>query len=316
MLNNRSKNIDLIKSSELILGLVLVLILLAGSLFVGGFFSSRNFFNILRTVSTVGILALGQSFVILTGELDLSIGSILSLSVISGATVILYGTFQALLLGILVGGLLGFINGLFVTTFKIDSLMMTLGTLSIYAGLANILSGGQAVFLRNRPLYLWLGQGDILGMPIPFFIFLLLFLFSYLFLSYTVWGKQLYYTGSNPNAAYNSGINTNKIKLIAFTLSGLFAAISGPLIAARVGRIIPYQGEGLEIIAIAMAVFGGVALKGGKGTAVGILLGVVVYQTLMNVLNLSGMGSYMEQVIRGFLLIFIVAIYKYFDSKS
>ena len=297
----------------------ILLAILAGLMIIGGFFvpalvQKDNLLNVLRLAAIVGLAAIGSTVVLLVGEIDLSIGSIMSLSLVTGGLMVGYGSGPALVVTCLTGVLLGIINGLLVTRLKINSLMVTLGTMSIFGGLANVVTRGQSIFLYDLPFYLWLGRGQIAGIPVPIILFLLVGMVLSIFLMFTKTGKEIYFTGGNKRAAWISGININKIKLMAYGVAGLTAAMAGPLLSSQTNRITPIQGTGFELSAIAVAVLGGTSLIGGKGTIIGTVLGAIMFQLLLNVLTLSGVGTYMEQVLKGFLLIVIVVVYQVIDK--
>lgn len=304
----------ILKNHNFILLTILALILIIGGFFVPALVQKDNLLNVLRLAAIVGLAAIGSTVVLLVGEIDLSIGSIMSLSLVTGGLMVGYGSGAALAATCLTGIVLGLINGLFVTKLKINSLMVTLGTMSIFGGFANLVTRGQSIFLYDAPFYLWLGRGHLGGIPVPVILFLFVGIVLSIFLRFTKTGKEIYFTGANKRAAWISGINVNKIKLMAYGVSGLTASLAGPLLSSQTNRITPIQGAGFELSAIAVAVLGGTALIGGKGTITGTILAAMMFQLLLNILTLSGVGTYMEQVLKGFLLIVIVVIYQIIDK--
>jgi len=313
-LDNDNFKKGILKNHTFILFIILACVMIIGSIFVPSLAQKGNLLNVLRLASIVGLAAIGATMVLLVGEIDLSIGSIMSLSLVTGGLMVGYGSLPALAVTCLTGIVLGIINGVLVTKLKINSLMVTLGTMSVFAGLANVVTRGQSIFLYDSPLYLSLGRGYIAGIPVPVIIFLFVGIVLSIMLRYTKTGKEIYFTGANKRAAWVSGINTDKIKLIAYSISGLTAALAGPLLSSQTNRITPIQGVGFELSAIAVAVLGGTSLIGGKGTVIGTILGALTFQLLLNVLTLSGVGTYMEQVLKGFLLIVIVVVYQVIDK--
>jgi ribose/xylose/arabinose/galactoside ABC-type transport system permease subunit len=191
---------------------------------------------------------------------------------------------------------------------------MTLGTLAVYGGLASVVSSGQAVYLYKTPSYIWTGTGNIAGVPFPVVVFLIVCAVAMVVLSTTSIGRRIYYTGANPVAAWYSGINVPRVKMLVFMISGLCAAMAGPLLASQTNRVTPTQGLGMELSAIAIAVLGGTALDGARGTVLGTLTGALIYGALLNILALSGVGTYMEQVLKGVLLIVIVLVFNWIRS--
>ncbi|MGI6114279.1 MAG: ABC transporter permease [Mahellales bacterium] len=308
-------NKRILRHNIFILICILAATLIIGGIFVTTIFQSTNITNVLRISSIVGIVAIGSTIVLLTGEIDLSVGSIMSLSLVTGGYFLQFGSAAGLILTYLTGLLLGIINGLIVTKGNITSLMVTLGTLSVYGGLANVIARGQATYLYNADAYLWLGKGYIAGLPFPVILFLILSIIFSVFLSYTRTGKHIYFAGANARAALYSGVKVHRIKILAYALSGLCAAAAGPLLSSQTNRITPTQGTGYELSAIAIAVLGGTSLDGGKGNIIGTLLGALTYGFLLNILTLSGIGTYMEQVLKGVLLVAIVMIFENINKR-
>ncbi|PKM81203.1 MAG: ribose ABC transporter permease [Firmicutes bacterium HGW-Firmicutes-14] len=313
-MNKNNLRQALLKNHTFILFIIMACVMIIGSIFVPSLMQKDNLLNVLRLASIVGLAAIGSTVVLLVGEIDLSIGSIMSLSLVTGGLMVGYGSVPALTVTCLTGIILGIVNGVFVTKLKINSLMVTLGTMSVFGGLANVATRGQSIFLYDSPLYLWLGRGYIGGIPVPVIIFLSVGIILSLLLRFTKTGKEIYFTGANKRAAWISGININKIKITAYAVSGLTAALAGPLLSSQTNRITPIQGVGFELSAIAVAVLGGTSLSGGKGTVIGTILGALTFQLLLNILTLSGVGTYMEQVLKGFLLIVIVVVYQVVDK--
>ncbi len=313
-LDNGNVKKAILKNHTFILFIILACVMIIGSIFVPSLAQKGNLLNVLRLASIVGLAAIGATVVLLVGEIDLSIGSVMSLSLVAGGMMVGYGSVPALAATCLTGIVLGIINGVLVTKLKINSLMVTLGTMSVFAGFANVVTRGQSVFLYDAPFYLSLGRGYIAGIPVPVIIFLSVGILLSIMLKYTKTGKEIYFTGANTRAAWISGINTDRIKLIAYSISGLTAALAGPLLSSQTNRITPIQGVGFELSAIAVAVLGGTSLIGGKGTVIGTILGALTFQLLLNVLTLSGVGTYMEQVLKGLLLIVIVVVYQIVDK--
>lgn len=301
---------NLFRENIVISIILLILVLAIGGVLVPNIFQAMNIINVIRIVSIVGLVAIGETFVLLTGEIDISVGSIMSLTLAIGGLLLPLGTLPAIILSLLLGTALGAINGIAITKGKINSLIMTLGTLSIFAGLALVATRGQASYLYDYEIYLWLGKGYLMGLPVSVIFFIIITIIGTIFLMLTKKGKQLIYTGANRNAAWCSGIKVDNIKIIAFSISGFLAALAGPFFASQTNRITPIQGVGFELSAIAIAVLGGTSLTGGKGNVIGTVIGALTYGFLLNILSLSGIGTYLEQVLKGGLLIFIVLIFQ------
>ncbi|MDR0720894.1 MAG: ABC transporter permease [Treponema sp.] len=297
-------------NSDFVLFVIFIVVFVVGSVLVPQMLQVINITNVIRNASIVGIVAMGATFVLLTGEVDLSVGSILSLSAVFGG--IFLGSINPVLcfiFSLLLGGVLGLINGLLVSKGKITSLMVTLGIMSVYGGLALIINRSRSIYLYEVTLYQWLCKGSILGIPFPTVLFLVLTLIFAYIMNNTALGRQTYYVGANQTAAVFSGVKADNIKIIMYVISGSCAALAGPILSAQTNRITPNVGTGYELSAIAIAVLGGNSLDGGQGSILGTFIAAMVYSFLLNILTLSGIGTYMEQVLKGFLLIVIVAVF-------
>lgn len=294
-------------------GVFLILLLLAGglSLYTDTFLTSTNIFNILRAFSWIAISAFGQCMVIITGGIDLSVGSVMGLSGLVTGMLLVRGVNVpvAVIGGLLVGLMIGLLNGLMITAGKLPPFIATLGSLLMARGLCYGLSGGWPV--RDLPLaFRNLGQYDLpiggMGVPLPLIFMLILAVMTSAFLSRTVWGYRIYALGGNETATALSGINTNRIKLMVYSLCGLLSAIGGVLMTARLGVAAPTAAQGYELDVIAAAVVGGTSLKGGEGTILGVLIGAAIMQVLRNGLVLMGVSAYWLQAVQG--LVIVVAI--------
>jgi ribose transport system permease protein len=298
------------RNENALLLLVLAVVLAGGGLLVPHVFQVDNITNVLRGSSIVGLVAVGMTFVLLTGEIDLSVGSTMSLSLVIGGQFLDHGSAVALAATALCGLALGAINGIAVGYGRVNSLIMTLGTLAIYGGVANVVARGQAVYLYHSPAYTWTGKGTLLGLPFPLIVFLVVCAAGTVVLVLTTVGRRIYFTGASPAAAFYSGIDVARTKALVFAISGLLAALAGPLLASQTDRITPTQGVGLELAAIAIAALGGTALDGARGTIAGTLIGALIYGFLLNILALSGVETYTEQVLKGLLLIVVVLVFQ------
>lgn len=296
------------RHESVLLVILLVAVLIVGGLFEPAVFQAGNLANVSRNAAIIGIGGVGMTFVLLAGELDLSIGSIMSLSLVIGGRFLDHGAVVALVATALCGVVLGAINGFAVGYGRVNSLIMTLGTLALYSGLAGLVTRGQAIYLLETKAYTWLGTGDVAGVPVPVLLFVAVVAVGTLVLSSMGIGRRIYFTGTNPVAAWYSGINVARTKLFVFMVSGLLAAMAGPPMASLTNRITPGTGAGFELGAIAVAVLGGTALAGGRGSVVGTAVGALIFALVSNILALSGSSTYTNQVVRGCLLIFVVLV--------
>ncbi len=294
------------------LGLVIaliVLIIIIGSRQSEIFFTVRNWLNIGAAVALIGVVAIAQTMVMLSGGLDVAIASTVGLTSVSIAMALrdTNSVPFALLVGVGVGGGLGFINGALITWGRLNPVIATLGTLSAYQGIGFVITNGSAIGVINQDFNA-IG-GKVWEVPIPLIILLVLAVLFIIFLRHTDIGRNIYAMGGNPIAARLAGINLNRYKLGIYTLSGVIAGVAAIILTARAQSGQPASGsQGLEFQSITAAVLGGTALSGGKGTIVGTLLGVLIIGTLNNGMILMGVQTFWQQVARGLLLIIATLI--------
>lgn len=282
------------------------------------FLTTRNMINVLRQVSINGILAIGMTFVILMRGIDLSVGSIVALAGVISASLATtsttamvaggpYPAVFAFLVGISVGAACGAFSGIAVSRFHVPAFVSTLGMLSIARGFTLIYAGGKPV-PALVPAYRWIGTGNILGVPIPVILLALVFFLSWFVLSYTRFGRHIYAAGGNPHAAKVSGINVSQVELTVYIISGILAGIAGMVLVARTGSALTQAGIAYELDAIAAVVIGGTSLSGGVGKVTGTLIGALLIGVLNNGLDLMGVESYYQQVVKGILIVAAVML--------
>ncbi len=270
----------------------------------------NNFLSLLRQSAINGLIAFGMTCVILTGGIDLSVGSVLALTSIICAHTIKIGLPAPLsmLIALIFGIILGTISGLMVTKSRLQPFIATLITMTGYRGLTMILSGGKPISrLGNNLLLNQIGKGSFLGIPIPVWILIIFFAIFLFVLKKTVLGRQIYATGSNAKAAELAGININNIKLIVYAVSGFMASLSGLILVSRLGSAQPTLGSGYELDAIAAVALGGTSMTGGRGKITGTLIGILIIAVLNNGLNIIGVSSYYQDVVKA-LVIFLAVI--------
>lgn len=270
----------------------------------------NNFLSLLRQSAINGLIAFGMTCVILTGGIDLSVGSVLALTSIICAHTIKIGLPAPLymLIALIFGIILGTISGLMVTKSRLQPFIATLITMTGYRGLTMILSGGKPISrLGNNLLLNQIGKGSFLGIPIPVWILIIFFTIFLFVLKKTVLGRQIYATGSNAKAAELAGININNIKLIVYAVSGFMASLSGLILVSRLGSAQPTLGSGYELDAIAAVALGGTSMTGGRGKITGTLIGILIIAVLNNGLNIIGVSSYYQDVVKA-LVIFLAVI--------
>lgn len=296
-------------------GIVFAFILIVAVLTVSNefFLTAGNISNVLLQTSINGILAIGMTFVILTRGIDLSVGSVVALSGIvaasfatTSATAGVAGApFSPLLvlpIGILVGVACGLLVGVIVSRFAVPAFVATLGMLSAARGLTLIYGGGKPVPALTTD-FRWIGTGNIMGIPMPVVILLVVFAISWWILNRTRFGRYIYAVGGNPHAAKTSGINVSRIRSSVYVISGALAGLAGMILAARTGSALPQAGIAYELDAIAAVVIGGTSLSGGVGRITGTLIGALIIGVMNNGLDLMGIQSYYQQVLKGALIV-------------
>ncbi|SPT67557.1 Ribose transport system permease protein rbsC [Anaerobiospirillum thomasii] len=282
------------------------------------FLSYDNMLIILRQISINGILAIGMTFVIITAGVDLSVGSVLALAGIvaarfatSNSGLKIGDTTDAVLLPFLIalaiGTVCGYVNGAILSKYRIQPFIVTMGMLSAARGLTLLTTGGNPVSQLNSD-FRWIGNGYMAGIPVPVVIYLLIFILSWILLYKTTFGRYVFAVGGNEKSARTSGINIVRIKVLVYTLSGALAGIAGLILTARTGSAQTNAGNAYELDAIAAVVIGGTSMTGGIGTLAGTFFGVLIIGVMNNSLDLLGVPSYYQQVIKGALIVIAVLL--------
>ena len=303
--------------------IVLIVICIVFAILEPNFLSERNIFNVLRQVSIYGILAVGMTFVILTGGIDLSVGSVLAFAGIVAASVekggrgLLtvgaageaagFGVPAAILAAVGVGLLAGTLQGLGVAKLKVPAFIVTMGGMSVFRGATLLWSGGQPIS-AFRPEYKLLGQGFVGPVPIPVLFFLVFALAGYVVLKYTRFGRRIYAVGGNAEASRLSGLNTSRLVMSVYIISGFCAGLAGFLLSSRLNSAEQVAGMGYELTVIAGVVIGGTSLFGGEGSIFGTVIGTVLIGVLSNGLTLLNVNPYYQQILVGLIIVFAVFI--------
>jgi len=274
------------------------------------FLTVSNWTIIITQVSINALLAFGVTFVIITGGIDLSLGSIVAVAGVSAAMLAHPNSYPVILpivIGLLAGLLIGAFNGFIITKSKIAPFIVTLGTMTIGRGLALILSNGRPVSNLSDS-FVFIGSGKILGIPFLIIILLFMFILCSVILNKTILGRYIYAVGGNEQAARASGINVNQVKMAVYSISGLLAGLAGILLTSRITTGQPNAGAGFELDAIAAVVIGGTSTTGGKGSIAGTLIGVLLIGVINNSLDLLNVTSYYQQVVMGVIIIGAVVL--------
>ncbi|ARK22327.1 ribose ABC transporter permease [Sporosarcina sp. P26b] len=292
-----------------VIGLLLIIVII--SVMSPSFLTLNNLFNVLRQVSINALIAFGMTFVILTGGIDLSVGSILALTGAVTAGMMSGGMdpILAMLLGVLLGVLLGAINGLIIAKGKVAPFIATLATMTIFRGLTLVYTEGRPISgLGDSFTFQMLGKGYILGIPVPVVTMAISFAVLYFILKKTTFGRRVYAVGGNEEASRLSGINVDRIKIYVYSLAGGLTAIAALILTSRLNSAQPTAGNMFELDAIAAVVLGGTSLTGGRGWIVGTLVGALIIGVLNNGLNLIGVSSFFQQVVKGAVILIAVLL--------
>lgn len=292
-------------STFLILAVVFIFFAVCGD----GFFAMKNMINILRQVSIIGIITAAMTFIIISGGMDLSVGSQVGLTGVLCALLISeYGMGNAgsVIIAVLVATLFGVITGALIVSLNVSAIVITLGMQTVIRGVAYILSGGIPIYDIPEPL-VFIGQGYVGPIPVPVIIMLVIVLIMGFVLHKTYYGRYVYAIGGNTEAARLAGVQVNKILISLYAISGFLAGIAGIILMGRVSSGAPASGTGTEMEVITAVIIGGVSINGGKGNMIGAFFGALIIGMLSNGLTIMNVGEYYQQVITGVVLIMAVA---------
>ncbi|MCC8167466.1 MAG: ABC transporter permease, partial [Planctomycetes bacterium] len=263
------------------------------------------------------IIALGISVVIFTGGIDLSVGSVLAISgIVMGKMIVGMGVHPivVILVAIIIGAICGTLNGILISRFKLQPMIATLGMMSIARGAALTLANGKTI-TGYPAAFRWIGSGRIAEIPVQIIIMLILYTIMWYVLKYRKFGRYIYSIGGNEEATRLSGINVNRTKTLAYTVSGVMASLAGIVLVAKLNSAQSIAGEGYELDAIASSVIGGASLLGGSGSVWGTLLGAIIMGVIRNGLNLMNVSSYLQKLIIGVIIIAAVLLDSFRNRK-
>lgn len=285
---------------------ILIIALTAAS---PAFLTYTNIINILRQISVIGIIAIGMTFVIATGGIDLSVGAIVALVGVISTSIVVEGSETPLVLSVLAGlgvGLLcGMFSGIFIAKLGVPEFIATLATMTIARGLCYVYTDGRPI-TGFRDDYKVIGGGAVGVVPIPVLIFVVIIIIGIILLNFSKFGRQVLAVGGNEKAAIVSGINAARIKFICYALSGVASAIAGIVLSSRTQTGQPAAGDGNELDAITAVVIGGASLSGGSGSIIGTVVGMLIIGVMTNGLDLLNVSSYYQQVIKGIIILIAV----------
>lgn len=303
------KKIKVSRSSEFTILLAYILVCAVFSVLSKHFLSVNNFLNIGIYSAITGITATTMTLTLIQGCIDISVGGIMAVTGMVCALLLKAGssTVVAIAVAFLLGIACGTFNGLMVSKAKINSMITTLSTMSIFRGIAYLSNNGISIVINDQP-FKWIGRGYIGPLPFIIVLMVLCFIGIWYLSRHTAFGRQIYATGSNLRASYLSGINTGKVIWVVYILNGMMAGISGILMAAQSGAGLPIAGEGYEMTIISACILGGTSLNGGKGSIWGTFLGIIMLTTISNGLTMLAVPTFWQQIIKGVILLISVLI--------
>ncbi len=298
------------ESSSFNIAVVLAVLCLVASTFSKYFLDFYNLQSLIRDLAFLGLITIGQSFLLILGEIDLSLGKISAFcGVLGGILMVQLGInpYVSILLCLAFGFVFGLLNGLLVTKLRLNSLVVTIGMSGVFGGFNLVFTHGEAITNIPKSIY-FLGQGYILKVPTPFIIMFAIAILAILYARYTKGGRYIYAIGNSKEASLILGIKVDLIKMLTFAFAGLLASVAGILMVARLGTSQPGIGESWPLNSIAGSVIGGISLTGGVGEPMGALLGISVIIVIQNMIVLFGVSPYWQTVVSGIIVVVAIAI--------
>lgn len=289
--------------------IALVLLVVAISIVSPEFRTVSNFMSLLRQSSINGLIAFGMTCVILTDAIDLSVGSVLALSTALCAGMITGGVpaGAAMILALVIGTALGMVSGILVTKGRLQAFIATLITMTVFRGLTMIYTNGKPISnLGDSFVLKFIGKGNFFGVPVPVILLILIFVAMFFLLNKTTFGRAVYATGCNWKCAKLAGINIHRTKIICYAISGFMSALAGLILLSRLSSAQPTLGDGYELDAIAASALGGISMSGGRGKIYGTFIGVLIIAVLNNGMNILGVSSYYQDVVKGIVILIAV----------
>lgn len=274
------------------------------------FFSASNFLNSIGLYAAIiGCVSCSITFVNISGMIDISVGSQIAVVGMVGALASSSGMpwYSAVLLAIASGIACGVINGFCITVLKLNAFITSIATMQTFRGIAYLVSDGMSITISDSA-YKWVGRGFVFGLPVSLIILVISLVIFHIVSKYTVFGRNVYLIGGNPQASFLSGIKVNKTKFIIYLLNGLMCGVAGVLMSAQTGAGIPFAAANYNMTALSAVILGGAALTGGKGTILGTFLGIMVIAVLQNGMTMMGVGSYWQDIIIGLVLVISISI--------
>lgn len=288
---------------------IFLFIFIVASVLSPSFMSLSNIFNVAKQIAVAGIVACGMTVVILTGGIDLSVGSILGLAGVLSAGVMMKtdNVFLAIVVALVTGLACGILNGALISLLKLPPFIVTLGTMTMLRGIILVYTNGSPIPIRNAA-YKVIGKGSIIGIPIPILILIIIYLVLHIGIKHTTFGRKIYALGGNREATWLAGINVKTTEWKAYVVSGLCAAVAGIVLIARLGSAQAVSGEGIEMDAIAAVVLGGTSMSGGSGFIIPTVIGALIMGIIDNILVLLNVNALAIKIVKGIVIICAVIL--------
>jgi len=308
-MNNEKKISKIFTNQIFFLSSLIIILGIIATIFNPRFLSLQNLVNILQQNSILGIVAIGATLVMISGNFDISVGYMVSFAtcVIS---VLIYKGFNiifSVIIGFLICVLCGLFNGVIIAKTRTPSFIITLASMSIFYGASLIVSGGASHSLGGK--FSTLGRDNLFNIiPYNIIVMTIIFILVYILLRFTKFGRRIYAIGGNEAAAYLSGVDTDTTKILIYIINGALVGLASLVLVSKLGSAQPTTGQGIELKAIAAVVIGGVPLTGGKGTAIGTFLGVILTGLISNILNILNISAYYQQIVLGVIIIIAVIV--------
>lgn len=298
-----------------VIGFVLLCVLI--TMATPQFASQRNILNLLRQSSIIGVIATGMTFVIISGNFDISVGAVAAFSGALTMKLIALGypVYVAVPIALAASAVIGGISGIAVAKIKVPSLIATMAMVSIVKGAMLLLTGGYPI-TQKVPILDFIGNDYFLGIPIPVITFILFVLVGWFVLKKTIFGRHVYSVGGNEDSSRLNGINVEKVKIAVFIISAVVAAIAGIILVGRMGTASPSAGDGYDMDAIASVVIGGTSVTGGSGSVLKTVIGVLLMSVINNSFNLLGVDMYFQYIIKGLIILVAVGADSYSKKKK
>lgn len=292
--------IKILRQQSILFILIFVFIIL--SIFAPSFITINNLINIVKQVTVIGIIACGFTLVLINADLDLSVGSLFSLTGVIAITFQQKSIILSIIMPILIAAFVGFINGYITTKFNLSSIIVTLGMLSIIGGIALIYTNGYNVLGDDKSPYSLIANGEIFKIPAHILIFIFIAVILLIILRLTIFGRDVYLIGTNPEAARIAGVNVNKVRILSFIICAVCVAIASIVQSARISSASPVAGSGFEFDVITVVLVGGTSFFGGRGSIYNTIVGTLLIAVLINGMILFNFPFAFQSIIKGFLI--------------